>query len=132
MRVDVEQAVVPQVSWERMLAAVPVRNAAATVTRTQRGTVNVQVKGDPMPLLKPIYRLLKVAVQRTVVLDRLGTEMWELCDDRRTVEEVVDIFAGRHRLTFHESRVAVTNYLKQLVQRGVLAMAMDRKMRRNA
>ena len=57
-----------------------------------------------------------------MVLDRLGAEVWRLCDGKRTVEEVVDLFGERHALTFHESRVAVTLYLKALLQRGVLAI----------
>ena len=55
-------------------------------------------------------------------LDRLGSQVWQLCDGVRTVEDVVDEFARLHRLTFHEARASVTAYLKMLVQRGVLAM----------
>ena len=55
-------------------------------------------------------------------LDKLGTEVLELCDGSRRVEEIVDEFAAKHRLTFHESRVAVTGFLRSLVQRGLIAI----------
>ena len=59
---------------------------------------------------------------RSVVLDRIGRTVWDLCDGQRTVERVVEEFAGRYGLTFHEARVSVTTYLKELVQRGALVM----------
>jgi len=65
-----------------------------------------------------------VGEKRTLRLDRLGSEVWDLCDGQRTGEGVVDDFAQRHRLTFHEARAAVTVYLKTLVQRGALALEM--------
>jgi hypothetical protein len=48
-----------------------------------------------------------------------------LCDGKATVESIIDEFAARHRLSFHESRVAVTGYLKTLIRRGVLAIELS-------
>ena len=67
---------------------------------------------------------------RRLELDRLGSRVWEFCDDRRTVEEIVDAFADRYGLTFHEARAAVTGYLKMLIQRGALAIAVPGPARR--
>jgi hypothetical protein len=60
--------------------------------------------------------------ERRLTLDRLGTEVWRLCDGDRTVEEIVDTFSRNHDLTFHEARAAVTGYLTTLIQRGALAI----------
>jgi len=54
----------------------------------------------------------------------LGRRLWQDCDGRRTVEEIVDRFRDEHRLTFHEARAAVSGYLQGLIQRGVLAIVM--------
>ena len=59
-----------------------------------------------------------------MILDHLGVEVWERCDGTRTVEQVVDEFAQKHALSFHESRVMVTEYLRELIQRGVLAIGL--------
>jgi hypothetical protein len=57
-----------------------------------------------------------------VVLDALGRGVFDLCDAHRTVEDIVDAFAAAHHLTFHEARISVTQYLRELIRRGVCAI----------
>ena len=44
------------------------------------------------------------------------------CDGRQTVEAIVDRLAANHKLTFHESRLAVMQFLRMLMQRGAVAV----------
>jgi len=112
-------------SWRRMLDARPVRNVTAQAAGSPNGEVSIAVATRrPRWLVPPLSWLVPLKPFRTVHLDRLGAQVWELCDGQRTVEAIVNAFAERHRLTFHEARVAVTGYLSQLVRRGVLAVAM--------
>jgi len=113
----------PGATWERMLRAVPVPNVAAGVQRISEDELKITVKRrKPAFLIPPLSWFIRPRLQRTIVLDGLGAEVWDLCDGKRTVEDVTDDFARRHRLTFHEARLAVTEYLKRLVQRGALAI----------
>ena len=117
-----------QVNWRRMLAAKPVRNQAAEVARQDDGLVRIAVrKRRPGFLVPPLAWIIRPRLSRRYYLDRLGTSVWELCDGQRTVEAVVDEFARRYRLSFHEARVAVTGYLRDLVHRGVLALVLAGK-----
>ena len=122
-----------QVSWRGMLEARPVRNAAVEVARGDGDELSVSVKTRrPRCLVPPISWIVPLKPYRTVKLDRIGARLWDLCDGDRTVEAIVDEFARAYTLSFHEARVAVTTYLSQLVQRGVLAVVMpDRPLRRN-
>ncbi len=106
-----------------MLRARALQNRAARVQRVPGGTVSVWVR-QTRRLLPPLSWIVPFRKERATHLDCLGSQVWSLCDGRHTVEEVVDAIATRHRLTFHESRVAVTNYLRTLIQRGVLAVEM--------
>ncbi|MHC5055666.1 MAG: PqqD family protein [Planctomycetota bacterium] len=118
-------------SWKRMLEARPVRNVAADVKPEGQQGVRITVKKrKPFFLIQPLSWIIRPRLTGTVLLDRLGSQVWDLCADDRTVEQIVDEFARRHRLTFHESRVAVTNYMKLLVERGALAMVQRRTGRR--
>lgn len=115
-----------RVSWRAMMEAVPRRNEAARVERLPDGTQKVYVRKAPAWYRKPpIGWLLQRSPERCLLLDRLGTEVWELCDGVRKVENVVDDFARRHGLTFHEGRTAVTAYLKMLILPGVLAIQLQ-------
>ena len=115
-----------QTSWRRMLAAKPIRNAAAAAERDASGGLSVAVRTKrPGYLVPPLSWIVPLKPTRQLRLDRVGAQVWDLCDGQRTVEAIVDDFAQRHALSFHEARVAVTSYLSQLVQRGALAVAVD-------
>jgi len=102
-----------------------VRNAAADVAWNEADELVVRVSVErPRWLVWPLSWIVPHRSTRTVRLDRLGAGVWDLCDGENRVEDVVDAFAERYALTFHEARVAVTGYLQSLVQRGALAMAL--------
>ena len=100
-------------------------NAAVEATQDGAEGLSISVRTRrPRYLAPPLSWIVPLRPTRVVRLDRVGSQVWALCDGTRTVEEVVEAFAARHRLTFHEARVAVTGYLRQLVHRGALAMAL--------
>jgi hypothetical protein len=84
----------------------------------------------PRYLVPPISWIVRPPEKRTMVLDSIGIEVWEACAGERTVEEIIDQFASRHGLTFHEGRVAVVAFLKSLLERGaVVLLVPDQGMR---
>lgn len=87
-----------------------------------RLTLKIPTK-RPGWLVPPVSWVVRPPTHRALVLDPIGADLWAWCDGQRTVEEVVVKFAAKHSLTFHESRVSATNYLKELVRRGALAIA---------
>ena len=114
-------------SWQEMLRATPLHNPAAEVACAQDGLVAVTVQArKPRYLIGPLAWIIRLRLTRTYRLDRLGSQVWNLCDGRREVERIVEIFAEQHRLTFHEARVAVTGYLRQLIERGAIAVQFKR------
>lgn len=115
-----------QPSWSAMLKAVPVHNVAARVSDTDDDEVRLIVQTKPIPFLFPPFSwIIRPRKERRFRLETLGARVWNLCDGQRTVEEIVDLFAVQFGLTFHESRVAVTRYMKTLIQNGALAVAVD-------
>jgi len=106
----------------QFLGAVPHQNTAMTTETTPGGAiVSVPVR-RPGWLIPPISWLLRWSRYRKVELDRAGTETLDLVDGRRTVEEIVETFGRNHKLSFRESQVAVTQFLRQLVQRGIIVV----------
>jgi hypothetical protein len=71
----------------------------------------------------PLTWLLPLSRERVVALDAVGREVWQACDGQRTVEEIVEEFAARHRLSFHAARLSVLQFLQQLTRRGIVVMA---------
>jgi hypothetical protein len=67
------------------------------------------------------------AVERTFGLDRLGREVYEACDGKSTVKAIVQRFAKSHKISFSEAEISVTMYLKTLVAKSLIAMAVARR-----
>lgn len=105
-----------QFSVAEILDAVPVRNQAA------RAEVDPKTGGMRLwvPIRKrwfnraPINWVIPFRDEYTFGIDPLGREVWEACDGQRRVETIIERFAERHRLTFHEARASVMKFLNTL------------------
>jgi hypothetical protein len=110
-------------SWKSMLSVKPVKNAAAEFIPLDTDKLQISVKKQKPEFLKPpVSWFIRPKLKQTIVIDQVGIQVLNLCDGNRTIENIVDEFAKTHKLTFHESRVSVTGYIKQLVQRGILVI----------
>jgi hypothetical protein len=48
--------------------------------------------------------------------------VWNLMDGKRSVRQLVKIFAGTHRLEPREAEVSVTQFIRELGRRGLIGM----------
>jgi len=120
--------VVPE-GWLRFLRALPVQNVAVqTGCENEDLLLPVTVKVErPRWLVPPLSWVFPVSRSRTVKLDPIGRSVWAACDGKVRVEQIVDDFAKRQVLSFHEARIAVTQYLEVLVQRGLVVLVFDQE-----
>ena len=106
-----------------MLRAVPVRNR---LVRSEERVGQALVLRTPVRrswyMRRPLSWILPFSESRAVELDRLGAEVWERCDGVSNAETIIEEFAERHRLSFHEARLSVMEFLRHLVQRGFLVI----------
>ncbi len=118
-----------KVSSADFLSAVPYTNKAMDLTRSGDGSVLVGVPLDrPRWLVPPISWVLPFSSERRVDLDALGTTVLDMCDGINTVETIIEKFAARHKLSFREAQLPVTQFLQQLTERGVVAVVgMDKE-----
>lgn len=108
-----------------MLQAIPVKNAAAEITETSSG-ISARIfnkKNDSRFFL--LRWIVPYKPYRTIQLDSIGSYIWRLCDGKHTVENLCDIFAQDYKLTFHEARSGLTDYISKLIKSGVLAISIQ-------
>ena len=118
----------PPATAERMLRSRPYANEAMKVERLHGGggIASIAIR-RPRYLVPPLSWILPFSSHRRVQLDALGLEVLDLCDGRHTVERMIETFASAHRLTFREAQLPVTQFLRQLTQRGLVAIVGDKK-----
>ena len=106
----------------QFLGAVPQKNDAVKVEPAGDGLLVSVPIPRPRWLVPPISWVLPFSDHRRVELDAPGKTVLELCDGKRTVEEVVETFAQKHKLSFRESQLAVTRFFRDLVRRGIIVV----------
>lgn len=108
---------------DSFLHAVTYVNQAMEVTRRPDGSTLVSVPiPRPWYLVPPLSWILPFSHQRRVELDRLGSYVLAMCDGKQTVEKMIEKFAADHKLSFREAQLSVTDFLKKLLQRGIVAI----------
>jgi len=117
---DKSPATSAAVNPEDLLHATPHPNRTMTIERQGKGGIVTTTRPRPRYLVPPITWFVKFRPLRRVGLDELGMQVLDLCDGRRTFEQVVEEFARVHRLTFREGQLSVTQFLAMLAQRGLI------------
>jgi hypothetical protein len=70
----------------------------------------------------PLGWLLPFRKEKGIELDELGSEVFAECDGERCLEEIVERFAERHRVRFHEARQSVVQFLSLLFERKLVTL----------
>jgi len=113
-----------ELSLDVILASAPVRNQA----------VRWEARGDDamivyVPIRRkwymrpPVTWIMPLSKERAVALDKTGREVWEACTGSARIEDIVDAFAAAHHLRFHQARLSVMEFLRQLTRRGLIVIA---------
>lgn len=103
------------------MACVPVRNTrVAAVAGEDTETITVPLTRRWW--MRPLSHFLRLPVARSYRLDGLGLEVWQAIDGQSTIGALVEGFAARHRLSYHEARAAVMGFLRLLITRGLIVV----------
>jgi len=60
--------------------------------------------------------------RKKLQLDQMGSFVWRLIDGKKTVREIITVFAKEYKVTRQEAETAVTTFLKTLGQRGFIVL----------
>ncbi len=112
-----------ELHMEALLSAVPVRNKAARYEDKGDGKALVHVPiRQKWYMGPPISWVMPLSKERVIALDKVGKEVWGLCDGNRTMEQIIEAFAEEHHLRFHQARLSIMEFLRQLTRRGLIVV----------
>lgn len=104
------------------LQAIPVPVPGIRVAVTPDGLVRITHPAALRPWLKRLLPVTLSAPMRTLELDAMGTYVWNLMDGRTTAADLARSVAERYACLPAEAEQAVAMFLKQLGQRGIIAL----------
>ncbi len=103
-----------------MLSALPVRNPKLEWKRTVDGKIIVILKRRDDWLGKLVGSIFCVPRMKEVVLDEVGTMVWEMCDGKHTISRMTKRIAERYKLTEKEAEVSLITFLNRMAKRGMI------------
>lgn len=114
----------PRPSPQRVLDARPVRLFDATPEHVASGEYRLTVPLKPVKWLTLLTRQAG-AFNKTFALDEIGKSVWESCDGRTSTRALIEQLAKRHDLNLREVEVATLAFLKTLMQKGLIGIAVE-------
>ncbi|MGC8614341.1 MAG: PqqD family protein [Thermoprotei archaeon] len=102
----------------KFISSYPVQNPSVTSTKSDSGEYTIEI-----PLKKPpkwMTFFVTFPEKKTVRLDALGSFVWQLCDGRHTVQDIVTELADHYKLNKAEAAASVDKFLLELGKRGLV------------
>ncbi len=118
----------PSIGREAMFKSKPVRNDGLEWKKTEEEEVAVTLSRDENNWkIKVLSKVFWIPKSRTLVLDRVGSQVWDMCDGRTTVEAMIRRLSESHKLNLKEAEISLLAYLKQLGKKGLLGFVVAKK-----
>ena len=116
----------PSISRAEALGRIPVKNRQISEDRLETGEVLISYPVIMRPFFAGLAKRFGGQEVQTrmkkLQLDELGTSVWNLLDGNRSVRQLVKMFAETHQLEIREAEVSVTQFMRELGRRGLIAM----------
>ena len=116
-----------KISREAMLGSKPVRNELVHWERDENGEVLITLTRQKRWKVKLLAKFFYIPKERRIGLDELGSEVWEMCDGKHTVDRMIRRLADKYQLNRREAEVALTTYLKQLGKKRLIGFAVPKR-----
>jgi hypothetical protein len=126
MRVFKKKPRGPQISRAEALKYIPVKSERITEDRLESGAGVISYPVTPRPFFAALAKRFggsEDQIQtKKLQLDALGSSVWDLMDGKRSVRQMIQIFAETHQLQPREAEVAVTQFVRELGRRGLIGL----------
>ena len=108
-----------------MLALRPLRNI--TVTWEMKTDAETPGATLTMPRRESGYtqilsRIFQIPATKTIELDEFGAAVWEKCDGKHSVENLVGFTSRTYKLNRRQAEVSVVSFMRMLAQRRLIGL----------
>lgn len=112
----------PQVTREQAFEARPLRNPSLKWRVNDEECVEVIIPRREDRAGRVMGWVFAVPDSRPVLLDDVGSFIWHLCDGENTVGDLIETLCDEYKLGRREAEVSLTEYLRMLGKRGMIAL----------
>jgi len=110
----------PVLSRDQALRSRPTRNPLLGWDRGEDGDVHLRIPRRNDAVARILCRVFRAPDHKEIVLDEVGSDIWELCDGDTGVEGIVSTICRKYKLNRRECETSVAAYLKMLGERRLI------------
>lgn len=108
-------------SSKEFLLLKPIKNPYLEWTKSEKGEVTIMLKAENRKR-KGFSKLFSIPKEKRVVLDEIGSFVWDRCDGKNTVEKIAQELCDKYKMIPQEAEVSLSNYLQQLAERRFIGV----------
>lgn len=108
-----------------MLSSRPARNEALEWEKTDDDEVQVMVTRQETWRVRLLSKVFYIPKKRKITLDEVGSEVWQMCNGRTTVAQMIEALSDKYQLNRKEAEVSLLAYLKTLAQKRFVGFLID-------
>jgi hypothetical protein len=112
---------------EDILNALPLRNKLIEWELDDKGEVSLVIPQKQKLWVRLASKIFMLPDKRVIVLDDVGSYVWELCDGQNQIHQVVKQLCKRYKMTRKEAETSLFTYMRQLGKRGIIGFAVPKK-----
>ena len=121
----------PDVDRGKVLKAFPLRNQLITWEMDDKGEASLVIPQKEKLWIKLTSKIFMLPDKRVVVLDSIGAFVWQLCDGKHTISQIINALQKKHRLTRKEAETSLFTFIKMLGKRNFIQFAIPAEDRAN-
>lgn len=111
----------PVIDRQQSLKGIPVLNQGVTFVENEPGRVVITIRVRRREGF--LSRFTPPVLERIVKLDELGSFVFHQIDNCKSTLDIIDVFSSHYRVSRREATMSTVAFLKSLVQRGVISIA---------
>lgn len=110
-----------------ILSSKPLRNSLIKWEKNDNGEVSLVVPLKQALWVKIISKIFVLPKSRVIVLDEVGSFVWELCDGHNSVNTIINALCNKYKLTRKEAETSLLEYFRKLGKRGIVGFLVTKK-----
>jgi hypothetical protein len=108
-----------------MLNSRPARNEALAWDENDDGEVVIMVERQETLRVRLLSKIFYIPKERKITLDEVGTEVWQMCNGKTSVAQMIDRLGKKYQLNRKEAEVSLLSYLKTLGQKRFVGFLIE-------
>ena len=114
-----------------LMKALPLRNQLVEWESNDKGEIALTIPQNHKAWLRIIARVFSLPDKRVIVLDDVGSYVWQLCDGKKSLSQISKQVSDKYNLTVKEAEMSLIEYLRTLGKRGIIGFAIPKSMEKS-